>query len=233
MAHFRGMINPVEQKKSGRRVSRQREAGEVTRRETRRKLLAAAAEVFAENGYAAATVAKIADRADVSIQSLYSSWGSKRALLRGVMEAALFGEDEAPEALDKLPLALLRAVGQEEASDPERLIAGLTHQFRLLTERASTAWQTYRDAAAVDPDIAADWQQLQQQRRAGITMVVSKIPGDRLRPGLTKAAAADTAWTIASPDTHELLVIRAGYTLDEFEKWVRTTLSAALLRPTS
>ena len=98
------MINPVKEKSSGRRVSRQREAGEVTRRETRRKLLAAAAEVFAESGYAAATVAKIADRADVSVQSLYSSWGSKRALLRGVMEAALFGADEAPEDLDELPL---------------------------------------------------------------------------------------------------------------------------------
>jgi len=231
MPHFHGMINPVKAESSGRRVSRQREAGEVTRRETRRKLLAAAAEVFAESGYAAATVAKIADRADVSVQSLYSSWGSKRALLRGVMAAALFGSEDAPEDLEELPLNLLRRVGEEEFDEPERLIAGLTHQFRLLTERASTAWQTYRDAAAVDPDIAADWQQLQETRRNGITMIVSKIPASRLREGLTKSSAGDTVWAIASPDVHELLVIRAGYTLDQFEVWLRTTLIAALLRP--
>ena len=54
-------------------------------------------------------------------------------------------------------------MGEQELDDPERLIAGSSHQFRLLADRASlTAWQTYRDAAAVDPDIAADWQQLQE-----------------------------------------------------------------------
>src|SRR5260370_1298625 len=44
----------------GRRVSRQREAGEATRRESRRRLLVAARAEFAERGYAAATVVRIA-----------------------------------------------------------------------------------------------------------------------------------------------------------------------------
>jgi AcrR family transcriptional regulator len=224
------MIKPVKEKSSSRRVSRQREAGEVTRRETRRKLLAAAAEVFAEAGYAAATVSKIADRADVSVQSLYSSWGSKRALLRGVMQAALFGEQDAPEDLAELPLMVLRQLGEQELSDPEHLIAGLSHQFRLLTERASAAWTTYQDAAAVDPDIAADWQQFQEVRRRSLTTIVSRIAAGRLREGLNPQSAGDTAWVIASPSTHELLVVRGGYTLDEFEDWIRTTLCAALLR---
>jgi len=52
------------------RVSRQREAGEATRRETRRRLLAAAQSEFSERGYVAATVARIASRAGVSVQSL-------------------------------------------------------------------------------------------------------------------------------------------------------------------
>src|SRR5258707_10699024 len=69
------------------RVSRQREAGEVTRRETRRRLLAAARAEFSERGYAAATVARIASRAGVSVQSLYNDWGNKRNLLHAVMEA--------------------------------------------------------------------------------------------------------------------------------------------------
>ena len=43
------------------------------------------------------------------------------------------------------------------------------------------------------------------------------------------AAAADTAWVIASPDTHDLLVRRAAYSYDQLEDWVRTTLTAALL----
>jgi hypothetical protein len=42
------------------------------------------------------------------------------------------------------------------------------------------------------------------------------------------AAAADTAWAIASPDTYDQLVRQAGYGYDQLEDWVRATLSAAL-----
>lgn len=57
----------------------------------------------------------------------------------------------------------------------------------------------------------------------------ARLPAQALRPGLTNAAAADTAWVIASPDTHEQLVRQAGYNYDQLEDWVRVTLSAALL----
>ncbi|WP_158293931.1 helix-turn-helix domain-containing protein [Kribbella sp. VKM Ac-2568] len=56
------------------------------RRETRRRALAAATEEFAERGYAGATGARIAERADVAVQTLYSAWAGKRAMLRAVME---------------------------------------------------------------------------------------------------------------------------------------------------
>src|SRR5262252_5266256 len=79
-----------------RRVSRQREAGEATRRETRRRLLVAARAEFAERGYAAATVIRIAERADVSVQTLYSNWGNKRNLLRAVMESSVTGDEDVP-----------------------------------------------------------------------------------------------------------------------------------------
>ena len=79
-----------------RRVSRQKEAGEATRRETRRRLLAAAKAEFAERGYAAATVIRIAERADVSVQTLYSNWGNKRNLLRAVMVSSVTGDEDRP-----------------------------------------------------------------------------------------------------------------------------------------
>lgn len=39
----------------------------------------------------------------------------------------------------------------------------------------------------------------------------------------------DTAWAIVSPDIYDLLVRRAGYSLDRFEEWIAATLRAALL----
>jgi len=211
-----------------RRVSRQREAGEATRRETRRRLLAAAKAEFAERGYAAATVIRIAERADVSVQTLYSNWGNKRNLLRAVMETSVTGDDDVLMEAGQPPAVILAGLGPEDARDPGRLLAHLVHQYRLLAERAAVGWQTYRDGAAIDPDIAADWQQISDMRREAFRAMFTRLPAAVLRPGLTPAAVADTAWVIASPDSHDLLVRRAGYSYDQLEEWVATTLTAAL-----
>ena len=106
------------QKPSVRRVSRQREAGEATRRETRRRLLLAASEEFAQSGYRAATVSRIADRADVSVQTLYHSWGSKRDLLRGVLELAVTGHEEGSLDEGAVRRTLLATIDPEDAKIP-------------------------------------------------------------------------------------------------------------------
>ncbi len=209
------------------RASRQREAGEVTRRETRRRLLAAARAEVAERGYAAATVSRIASRAGVSVQSLYNDWGSKRNLLQAVMETAVTGDDDTP-VTGRPPAIIIATLSPEDAADPRRLLAHLARQYRLLAERSAVGWQTYRDAAAVDPDVAADWQHLSEMRRSAFHALLARIPAVALRPGLSPAAAADTAWAIASPDIHHQLVRQAGYSYDQLEEWVRATLSAAL-----
>ena len=212
-----------------RRVSRQREAGEATRRETRRRLLAAAKAEFAERGYAAATVIRIAERADMSVQTLYSNWGNKRNLLRAVMESSVTGDEDVPLVAGQPPAVMTATIDPGDAADPHRLLAHLSHQYRLLAERSAVGWQTYREGAGVDPDIAADWLQLSDVRRRGFHAFFAMVPLGALRPGLSNAAAADTAWVIASPDTHDLLVRQAGYSYDQLESWTRSTLGAALL----
>ena len=199
-----------------RRVSRQREAGEAIRRETRRRLLVAARAEFAE-------------RADVSVQTLYSNWGNKRNLLRAVMESAVTGGADVPLTPGEPPPSITDNLDPGAAKDPRLLLAHLSHRYRLLAERSAVGWQTYRDGAGADPDLAADWRQLNDIRRQGFRALFARIPAGVLRPGLTNDAAADTAWVIASPDTHDQLVHHAGYDYDQLEDWVRGTLSAALL----
>jgi AcrR family transcriptional regulator len=217
------------EKSSPRRVSRQREAGEATRQETRRKLLVAAREEFAESGYKASTVSLIADRADVSVQTLYHSWGSKRDLLRGVLAEAVTGREETPIESGQVPRTILAAMDPAEGDDPRRLLAHMVHEFRLLAERAATIWRTYRDAAAVDPDIEAEWRGLMELRRSEFRRLLSNIPDSAWRSGLTHESAADIAWAIASPQLHESLVDYAGYSYDELEAWLLDVLGAALL----
>jgi AcrR family transcriptional regulator len=60
------------------------------RRASRRRaeILAAAAEVFADNGFAATTIKAIADAADVSEGTLYNYFGGKREILLAVAREA-------------------------------------------------------------------------------------------------------------------------------------------------
>lgn len=212
-----------------RSTTRHREAGAASRAETRRRLLDAAAAEFAERGYAAATVARIAARAGVTVQTLYLAWGSKRALLRAFMESALAGQTETSyfEGLPELVDATLATAGD----DPVLMIKRIGRLYRQIAERAALGWQLYRDASATDAEVAADWQTLQELRRQTFATLIARLPPASLRHGLTRAAAVDTAWAIASPETYELLVRRAGYSIDNYERWVSRTLIAALLRP--
>src|SRR6202000_991644 len=111
------MTSPDQSDAGTRRVSRQREAGEVTRRETRRRLLAAAAAEFAERGYAAGTVSRIAGRAGVSGQSLYNDWGNKRNLLEAVLQTAVTGDDEASLIPGKPPEVITATLGLDDRAD--------------------------------------------------------------------------------------------------------------------
>ncbi|MBD9704642.1 ScbR family autoregulator-binding transcription factor [Streptomyces caniscabiei] len=63
---------------------------------TRHAVIRAAAEVFAERGYAAATIAEILDRAGVTKGALYFHFDSKEALARGVIEAQITGDSHVP-----------------------------------------------------------------------------------------------------------------------------------------
>ena len=199
--------------------SRQQRVGDALRQDTRNRLLEAAAEQFPAHGYAGTTVTRLAAAAGVSVQTLYLAWGSKRALLRGYMEQALGGHLQSPE-------------------DTSRRFTGLSPQDRLselatlvteIAKRAAIGWTLYRDASAVDPEIAADWNELQMLRHRTFSRILADIPASALADGLTPTSAADTAWTVASPESYDLLVHRLGYSLAEFRDWMTQTLLAALL----
>ncbi|MFE0514240.1 ScbR family autoregulator-binding transcription factor [Streptomyces sp. NPDC058964] len=66
---------------------------------TRRAVIEAAAAVFAERGYTAATIAEILDRAGVTKGALYFHFDSKEALARGVIEAQITSDYWVPREL--------------------------------------------------------------------------------------------------------------------------------------
>jgi AcrR family transcriptional regulator len=200
-------------------LSRQARVGAASRLETRNRLRQAAAEEFAERGYAGATVSRIAARAGVTVQTLYLAWGSKRALLRAYMTASLAEGHGPHEDVGRL----------FEGKTGREVTALLAVLVGKTAETAGTGWKLHRDAAATDAEIDADWDQWQFLRRGTMETIVAHIPDKDLRSGLSREAARDTAWVIASPESYELLVRRNGYSTEEFVRWMDATLTATLL----
>ncbi|KAA1248479.1 helix-turn-helix transcriptional regulator [Mycobacterium simiae] len=206
------------ERKRPRNTTRLREAGAASRAETRRLLLAAAAEEFARAGYIAATVDRIAEAAGVSVQTLYLAWGSKRALLRAYLDSTL-----APGA---------KPSGEHYASllrpdTPAGTLAQIASLFCGLAHNSASAWRAYRAGSAVDAAIAEEWQQLHAARHATFETLLAAIPDDAMR--LARQAAVDTAWAFASPEIYELMLSSAGYTHEDFEVWLTATLQSAIL----
>jgi hypothetical protein len=55
------------------------------------------------------------------------------------------------------------------------------------------------------------------------------LKGGRLREGITLDAATDVLWTYSSPELYELLVIRRGWSVERYGRFIAEAMIAALL----
>ncbi len=112
---------------------------------TRDRLLAAAREVIEEGGYAAASVAAIADRAGVAAGTLYRHFASKEELFVEVFRSVGEREEQAMRAA---------AAEMEDAPAAERLQVVLTTFARRALRNPRLAWALI--AEPVDPRVDAE-----------------------------------------------------------------------------
>src|SRR5687768_2766861 len=115
-------------KSSSRRRQYTSEVRTQSAQETRRRILASAAILFARKGIDRVTIDEIARRARVAASTVYAIYKSKDGILRGLMERSLFGPrfQEAQQLLEGVtdPVALIeltsrvsRAIYESESSD--------------------------------------------------------------------------------------------------------------------
>jgi AcrR family transcriptional regulator len=200
------------------------------RRETarlrRRHILETARDLFLAEGYPATTVAAIASNADVSEDLVFRLFGSKRGVLKEIMDVAIGGDDEDIRLLDRSdPQAVRTATDQGEQI--RLFAAGMTAQL----DRLRRLNDLIRSAAVVEPEIAKLQHDLHhRQRRTAMNTVASWIAANGpLRDQTTVEDAGAIIWTLASPEVHRALTVDCGWSPDQFERWLRRMLSSALI----
>ncbi len=195
-------------------------------RRTRRLVLEAARELLIEQGYAAVSMAAIAARAQVSVALLYKVFGSKPDLVKQVYDVTMAGDH------DDRPIAAREEIAALVADpDARGKLARYARLARLLSGRAGTLAVTLREAArGGETELVPFVQTTDAERLVGATRLVEHLAdAGMLRAGLPVEQARDQVWVTTSPEAFALLVRDRGWSLDDYEGWVRATLEAALL----
>jgi AcrR family transcriptional regulator len=192
---------------------------------TRRQILEAAQRLFERDGYAATSMAAIADEAGVALKTVYLAVESKSGLLRAIWNLRLRGDEE-PAPVAERPW--YREVLEEP--DPERQLRLNAHNAAAVKRRIGALLAVIRDAAPSDPDVGALWGRIQsdfyENQRAIVESVAAK---GALRGGLDPGRAADIVWTLNHPSVYLLLANERGWSMDEYERWLADAFCSQLL----
>lgn len=192
---------------------------------TRRHILDAAQRLFEAQGYAATTMAAIAEDAGVALKTVYLAFDTKSGLIRALWDILLRGEPDIAVARQPWYLDVL------DEPDPARQLQLNARNSTVVKQRVANLLRVLRDGAPSDPDVDALWQLINTDFYANQREIVRSLHRRKaLRPGLDVTKATDILWTLVHPDVWHLLVGARGWTPPKYEKWLADTSCAQLLK---
>jgi AcrR family transcriptional regulator len=190
---------------------------------TRAAILDAALRLFEKQGYAATSVAAIAEEAGVALKTVYAVFGTKRGVLLALRSRLVRGTD------DPVPVAQqdwFRAVLAEP--EPRKRLAMFAEASAALKSRAGGIFEIIRHAAPADPEIGAMWDEFMRDFYENQRQVIERFGADgALKVDVNRAT--DILWTINHPAVYHLLVAERGWKTLDYQQWLEETLDAQLL----
>jgi AcrR family transcriptional regulator len=201
-------------------ASRRRQAAE----ESRRTILARARELFLLQGFGATTISEIAAASAVSAESIYKNFGGKAGLVRALHQQSLLGK-AGPPAEQRSDLA------QVTADNPRELMEQFGRFTAEVSPLAAPITLLIRDAAATgDADMASLLKDLDDARhRRMLHNARQLIARGLLRPGLDAEEAADIMFACTTPELFESLVLKRGWSSEQYGRFIASALTANLL----
>lgn len=194
-------------------------------RQTRRRIVEAAADLFLDQGYGATTLDQVAARAGVAVQTVYFHFGNKATLLKQALDVAAVGDDE--------PVALMERSwiqGLADEPDPIRVIEAWMDFGSEIFQRVAPLLAVVRATAGTDPDLAAQWEVNEAQRRTAFRLLADVLAARAaLAPGLTVEDASDLAFLISSAENYILATHTLGWTPEHWQRTTGALLARALL----
>jgi AcrR family transcriptional regulator len=193
-------------------------------RQTRRRMLDAARELFIERGYGATALRDVADKAGVAVQTIYFTFGNKRALLKELTDTAIAGDDE--------PVATMERPWFRDAiaaTTAEAQLQAHVHGTAGILGRVAPIAEMLRTAATVDEAIIELWPHEPDLRyTVHAAAAESLVRKPDAAPEISADHAADVLFGLLSPELYLLFVRDRGWEPARWEEWAFKTLRSQL-----
>lgn len=187
----------------------------------RAAVLAACRELLFQDGYHATTVRAVAERAGVSPETVYKSFGGKPGLVKALWDITLAGDDEPVPMADRAEMQGILRTG--ELSAKLRRYAAFA---RGIHERVAALFALLTQAG---PDVVEVLGTAEGERLIGVTAFVAHLEETgALGPDADPARLADAVWALAGPQLYTQLTAGRGWSADTYEEWLADILTATL-----
>jgi AcrR family transcriptional regulator len=195
--------------------------------DTRRLIVSAAARLFVEDGYGAATIDAVAEAAGVSRKTVFTAVGGKVDLLKTALDGAVAGDDEPIATADRPAHRDLLAL-----DDPGALLTAWVRVMVEIDVRVAGLFLALEVAADGDDAARGLLDESRAQRLAGARTVVKRLTAlDALTDAVSRTDAVDLAWLATDPVLFDRFVRIRGWSVGKFETWLARTLISQLLKP--
>lgn len=193
--------------------------------ETREAVLSAAHELFLAKGWVKTTIAGIAAAAGVANETVYSSFGSKTALLRELISRAVRGaRPDIPLTEQEMPARIAHE------TDQARQVELFCDDIAKVLTRVAPLMDVVRTAGETDAAIATLHAELHRSRRNNLEWFAEALlRNGPLKDGMSAEAAAGILWRLASPDLFLLMQRIEKTSLRYYAEWLATSLKCLLL----
>ena len=152
-------------------------------------MLAAASELFVDQGYAGTSMTEVARRAGVALDTVYALVGRKPALLLAVHDL-LLGEGAVDEHGDPVPAVQRAYVQRMRATEGAAAkLAVYAESLARVLPRTAPLLDALREAGTTDARCREVWQHVEDRRAANMRLLVADLRGTgELRDDLTDEA---------------------------------------------
>lgn len=190
--------------------------------DTRRRIRQSAGRLFAERGFAATTIAQIAEGAGVSVQTVYAIFGGKPGIVGAMLEEL----EQAGGIDERIPAMIAEP-------DPRKQLRMFVAFNRAAFERGAPIVRAVIEAKG-DAQVAAIGQQGDARRREGtIGLAEMWVGKGASRAGLSAKEVANRLWLLTSAEQYLLAIDNLDWSPEEYERWLGDLLERELLAPGS